>query len=88
MLEGQVIIGLVMALVELIKRRGWADSSALPFVAVGLGAILNGLNAYAFGGEVAQAVKDGITLAGLTMGIWSGAKAVTEKKVSDIGSDA
>lgn len=92
MLDGEVIVGLLMAAIEIMKRRWQLDSSMIPFIAIVLGAVLNGLNALAFGdgASIADAVRDGIVLAGLAMGIWSGAKAATSKRPTetDFGADA
>lgn len=72
MLDTQYVVGLVMAVVQVLKR--WVPSEFLPLVAVFLGAGFNALNALAFGGDMVAAVKDGFIAAGLAIGIFSGVK--------------
>ncbi|MGE5589871.1 MAG: hypothetical protein ACM3ZA_04520 [Bacillota bacterium] len=72
MLETQYVVGLVMAVVQILKR--WVPSEYLPLLAVFLGAAFNALNALAFGGDLVAAVKDGFVAAGLAIGIFSGVK--------------
>lgn len=84
MLETQYVVGLVMAVVQILKR--WVPSEYLPLLAVVLGAGLNALNALAFGGDILAAIKDGFVAAGLAIGIFSGVKNTFQTRTPHAGS--
>ncbi|MHB9145617.1 MAG: hypothetical protein ACYC5Y_09830 [Symbiobacteriia bacterium] len=84
MLEMQYIVGLVMALVQVLKL--WVRPEYLPLLAVALGGVLNTVNAVLFGGNVLEAVKDGIVAAGLAIGIFSGVKNTFQTRTANGGS--
>ena len=68
----QYVVGLVMAVVQVLKR--WVPSEFLPVAAVILGAVLNLANALIFRGDPMEALKDGFVAAGLAIGVFSGVK--------------
>ena len=87
MLEDVVIIGVVMAVVELIKPllKRWvgdqAATQAVPLVVLGLAGGLQVANAavFAAGADLVQALGEGITLGAIAGGVYGLGKAALGK---------
>ncbi|MBE0467844.1 MAG: hypothetical protein IBX71_11565 [Candidatus Desulforudis sp.] len=80
MLEDFIVIGVVMAIVEALKKRNMLAKEALFVPVLGLAALLNGTNAYFFNGiTVTEAVADGIRLGAIAAGIYGLGKAALGK---------
>lgn len=76
MLEIEYVVALTIALSEFIKRATGdkLDDKLTGFIALFIGAGLNALNAYLFGGDIAQAAKEGFIAAFAAVGIFSVSK--------------
>jgi len=76
MLESYIVIGLVIALVEIIKTFSWFDTPrgklTVPILVFLVAGGLNVLNALIFGGmDLLIALKDGLTLGAVAGGLYS-----------------
>lgn len=76
MLESYIVIGLVIALVEIIKTFSWFDTPrgklTVPILVFLVAGGLNMLNAYIFGGmALLIALKEGLTLGAVAGGLYS-----------------
>lgn len=74
----EYIIGLVLAITEVIKRKTNIDDKLSGIIAVFLGAGLNMLNAFAFGGDLREAFGAGFIAAFIASGVFSVAKNTTQ----------
>lgn len=90
MLESYIIIGLVIALVEIVKTFSWFDTPRgkllVPILVFGFAGGLNVLNAFVFGGMLLlAALRDGLTLGAVAGGLYSmGQTYLTKNKHPEI----
>ncbi len=79
MLEGTIIIGVVIAIMEAIKQTRFPKTLYFLPILI-LSALLNSGNAYFFGdGEVMIAIAEGIKLGAVASGVYSLGKATLGK---------
>lgn len=76
MLESYIVIGLVIALVEIVKTFAWFDTPrgklTVPILVFLVAGGANILNAFIFGGmALIIALKDGLTLGAVAGGLYS-----------------
>lgn len=76
MIEVAYIIGLSMAVVNLVKS--YVQPNMVPLLAVALAVILNVANAFLFNGDPASAGKEAFVSAGILVGLFA---ASDKKKV-------
>ncbi len=87
MLEDIIIIGIVMAVVEIVKHllKKWLNedlvTQLLPLIVLGLAGGLNVLNAKVFAPDVpfTEALSQGLTLGAIASGVYSLGKAALGK---------
>lgn len=78
MLTPEYLIGLTMAIVEVVKTYLNPDKVWLPLIIVFVGAGLNAANAAMFGGDILVAIKEGIQFAVQAAGLFSLGKTIIE----------
>jgi hypothetical protein len=84
MLESYIVIGFVIAVVEIIKTRPWFKTEVgdlcVPLLVFVIAGIANVANAFVFGGtDLLSALKDGLTLGAISGGLYSMGKTYLDK---------
>lgn len=79
MIEVAYIIGLAMALVNLVKSR--IPASVVPLLAVLVSILLNLGNALLFGGDLASAGKDAFVSAGILVGLFAASDKASKRVI-------
>lgn len=84
MLESYIVIGFVIAIVEIIKTHPWFKTEVgnlcVPILVFLIAGIANVINALAFGDiSLLVALKDGLTLGAISGGLYSMGKTYLDK---------
>ncbi|GAW28159.1 hypothetical protein [Carboxydocella sp. ULO1] len=85
MLPVELVMALTVGFTESLKQTFRIPKQWLWLLVIALGAALNGLNAWAFGGPVLEAVKEGIIGAATASGIYGLTKAALKGGNADGG---
>ncbi|AVX21582.1 hypothetical protein SAMN02745885_01669 [Carboxydocella sporoproducens DSM 16521] len=85
MLPIELVMALTVGLVESIKQTIPVPKHWIWLLVLGIGATLNAANAFAFGGDVVAAVRDGIIAAATASGVYGLAKAAIKGGGGDAG---
>lgn len=80
MLPLELVMALTVGFTESLKQTFRVPKQWLWLLVITLGAVFNGLNAWAFGGEVLEAIKEGIIGSATASGIYGLAKAAIKEK--------
>lgn len=75
MVKPEVIVALVMALVEALKRKAGLSTRWAPVASLALAGLLNTGNAWLGDGDLLKGLLDGLLLGLVASGVYSGAKA-------------
>jgi hypothetical protein len=78
MLDMFLVMGVVVGLTEILKKKFNIDKMYMWILVLGIASGLNCLNAFAFGGDIQSALKDGIYNAALASGVYSLGKSALE----------
>ena len=85
MLDSYIIVGLVMVLVGVVKTFKLFTSTRgkllVPLLVFAIAGVLNVVNAFVFGGQILQALKEGFILGAAAGGIYSMGKAAMNTKI-------
>ena len=89
MLESYIVIGLVVALVEIIKIHPWFDTEIgdliVPILVFVIAGLANVANAFVFGDmNLLDALRDGLTLGAISGGLYSMGKVYLDKSRREI----
>ena len=84
MLESYIVIGFVIAIVEIIKTLPWFKTEVgnlcIPILVILIAGLANVINAFVFGDlNVLIALKDGLTLGAISGGLYSMGKTYLDK---------
>jgi len=89
MLESYIVIGFVIAIVEMIKTLPWFETEVgdltIPIMVFIIAGLANVANAFVFGDiALLDALKDGLTLGAISGGLYSMGKTYLDKSKPEV----
>jgi len=75
MMEPEIVVAVVMALVEALKRKAGLSTRFAPVASLVLAGLVNTGNAWLGDGDLLKGLLDGLMLGLVASGVYSGAKA-------------